>query len=112
MTEVPLSYPVPESVHQRFQALVDEGRRIEAAWTAYRHFCVPDDIPPLVLDLVQRSFFAGAHHAWEIAIAQLPDEVGDNLPMDNVEVMDALSVELLQFVKGMQLRFAQAKWPA
>lgn len=87
--------------------LVDEGKLIEAGWTAFRMLTIPKDAPPAQLDEMRCAFFAGAQHLFGSinSIMSSDDEPTDQ----DVAGLEQINNELTRFIGEMKLRISRAK---
>ncbi len=86
---------------------VDEGKLIEAGWSAMREMAIPTNASSNQVDDMRMAFFAGAQHLWSSVLTILsPDAEPTEKDIQRMELIDR---ELRAFYDEMKRRHGWVK---
>lgn len=77
----------------------DEGRLIEAGWTALRYMCIPATASQVQIEEMRKAFFAGAQHVFGSLMITL--DPGTEPTENDFRRLDLISKELSEWVAQM-----------
>jgi hypothetical protein len=84
------------------QALVDQGKIIEAGWVSYLHNVMPASAGAVQIEETRRAFYASAHHLFASIMTML--EPGAEPTEKDMRRLDHINNELRAFAASLSIR--------
>lgn len=89
------------------KAAADDGKLIEAGFSALRTLAIAPDAPQVQVDEMRLAFMAGAQHLWA-SIMSVLDPAPDETPGDMMR-MEKIQTELDAWQQTLELRLGKTK---
>jgi hypothetical protein len=93
---------IDKVVQEMTKKLADEGKLLEAGWTAYRHLAMHPASPPIQISECRTAYYAGAQHLFGSIMSMMdPDAEPTDADMNKMELLQR---ELSDFLVELEAR--------